>query len=52
MTIKGRAPGEEDFLSYLRALEASERFSSITITNLWITAQGNIDFSVILSVGG
>jgi len=52
MTIKGRAPGEEDFLSYLRALEASERFSRITITNLWITAQGNIDFSVILSVGG
>jgi Tfp pilus assembly protein PilN len=52
LTIKGQAPSEEDFLSYLRELEASERFSSITITNLRITAQGNIDFSVILGVGG
>jgi len=52
LTIKGQAPSEADFLSYLRELEASERFSSITITNLWITAQDNIDFNVILGVGG
>jgi Tfp pilus assembly protein PilN len=52
LTIKGQAPSEEDFLSYLRELEASERFSSITITNLRITAQDNIDFNVILGVGG
>jgi len=52
LAIQGRAPSEEVFLSYLRELETSEQFSSITITNLWITAQDNIDFSVILGVGG
>lgn len=52
LTLKGQAQSEEDILSYLRELEASERFSSITITNLRITADGNTDFNIILVVGG
>ena len=51
LTLKGLAPAEEDILSYLRELEASERFSRITITSLKRTAQGNMDFSIILGVG-
>jgi len=51
LTIKGKALNEEAVLSYVKALEASERFSSITITNLRRTAVNNTDFSIILSVG-
>jgi len=51
LTIKGLAPAEEDILSYLRELEASERFARITITSLKRTAQDNMDFSIILGVG-
>ncbi len=51
LTIKGQAPSEEDILSYLKELEACERFSSITITNLRRTAAGNTDFSIILGMG-
>jgi Tfp pilus assembly protein PilN len=51
LTLKGLAPAEEDILSYLRELEASERFARITITSLKRTAQDNMDFSIILGVG-
>jgi Tfp pilus assembly protein PilN len=52
MALRGQAQSEEDILSYLRELEASERFSSITITSLSITSDGNINFNVVLNVGG
>jgi len=51
LTLKGQATDEEDILSYLRALEASERFSSITITNLGRASEANTNFSVSLGVG-
>jgi Tfp pilus assembly protein PilN len=51
LTISGRAPSETDILSYLKELEDSERFSSITITNLLKTADGNMNFNVILGGG-
>ncbi|MFH1926370.1 MAG: pilus assembly protein PilM [Chloroflexota bacterium] len=51
LTLNGQAPGEEDLLSYLRELEASERFSSITITSLGRTAVSGTNFNVILGVG-
>ena len=51
LTISGRAPSETDALSYLRELEESERFSSITITNLRKTVAGYTDFNVILGGG-
>jgi len=51
LTISGRAPSETDVLSYLRKLEDSERFSSITIINLKKTADGHTDFNVILGGG-
>jgi type IV pilus assembly protein PilM len=49
--IRGQAQSEEQILSYLRVLEASERFSSITITSLTMTSDGNIDFNAILKAG-
>jgi len=51
MTIRGQAQSEEHILSYLRGLEASERFSSITITSLTRTSGGNIGFNAILKAG-
>ena len=52
LTLRGQAQSEEDILSYLRELEASERFSSIIITSLTRTSGGNINFNVILNAGG
>ena len=51
VTLRGQAQTEEDILSYLRVLEASERFSSITITGLTLTSDGKIDFNAILKAG-
>ena len=51
LTFKGRAESEEEFLSYLRALEASDRFPSITITSTRQSADRSVDFNVVLSVG-
>jgi len=52
LTLRGQAQSQDDILAYLRELETSERFSSITITSLTITSDGNINFNVILNVGG
>ncbi len=51
LTFKGWAESEEEFLSYLRALETSERFPSITITTIRQAADRSVDFNVVLSVG-
>ena len=51
LTFKGWAESEEEFLSYLRALETSERFPRITITSIRQAADRSVDFNVVLSVG-
>jgi len=51
LTFKGWAETEEEFLSYLRALETSERFPGITITSIRQAADYTVDFNVALSVG-
>ncbi len=51
VALNGQAQSEEDLLSYLRVLEASERFSSITITSLRGASGANTNFSVTLGVG-
>jgi len=51
VTLKGQALSEGDVLSYLRELEASERFSRITITDLRRASDGTTNFNIILSVG-
>jgi type IV pilus assembly protein PilM len=50
LTIKGRAPSEEEVLSYLRELEKSGRFSSITITSMR-RVPASMDFILVLGVG-
>ena len=52
LSLRGEAQSEESILSYLRALEVSERFSGITIASLTRAANGNVNFSVILNLGG
>ena len=49
LTIKGRAPSEEEILSYLRELDASGKFSNITITSLKRINEERMDFTLILS---
>jgi len=51
LTFKGWAESEEEFLSYLRTLETSERFPSITITSIRQAADRTVNFNVVLSVG-
>ena len=51
LTIRGRAPSEEEVLSYLRELEKSGRFSSITITNMKRVPGASMDFALVLGVG-
>jgi Tfp pilus assembly protein PilN len=50
-TMKGRAPDEEEILSYLRELDASGRFSDITINNMRRAPDESIDFTVVLRTG-
>jgi len=50
-TMKGGAPDEEEILSYLRALDASGRFSDITINNMSRAQDESIDFTVVLRTG-
>ncbi|MFC2056191.1 PilN domain-containing protein [Chloroflexota bacterium] len=48
LTIDGTAPDEDKVFSYLRALEASGKFSEITITSMMRTEAGGMDFSLVL----
>jgi Tfp pilus assembly PilM family ATPase/Tfp pilus assembly protein PilN len=50
LTINGRTAGEEELLSYLRELDASGRFSGITITSLRKLESKEMDFTLVLSV--
>lgn len=49
--IKGRAPDEQEILSYLRELDASGRFSDITINSIRIAQDENMDFILVLKTG-
>ncbi len=49
LTMKGRVPSEEEIISYLEELDASGRFSGITITSLQRTADDGMDFSLLLT---
>ena len=51
LTVKGRAPTEEEVLSYLRELEESGRFSTITITSMRRVESASMDFTLVLGVG-
>jgi type IV pilus assembly protein PilM len=51
LTVKGKAPSEEEILLYLRELDASGRFSEITVTSLKRINYQRMDFSLIL-IGG
>ncbi len=51
LTIKGRAPDEEEILSYLRELDSSGRFSDITISNIRMGEDNSTDFTLVLSTG-
>ncbi len=50
LTVRGQATNEEEVLLYLRILDASERFSSITLTSIVQTADQKSDFSIVLGV--
>lgn len=51
LTIRGTAPSEEEVLSYLRELDASGRFSDITITSLRRATDERMDFTLVLRAG-
>ncbi len=52
LTINGSSPSEKEVLSYLRNLDASGKFSEITITSMRKTEGGGMDFTLALKVGG
>ncbi len=49
--INGRSPDEDEILSYLQDLEASGKFSEITITSMSRIEDEGMDFSLVLEVG-
>ena len=51
LTVKGKAPSEKEILSYHRELDASGRFSEITITSLKRISDERTDFSLVLRAG-
>ncbi|MFC2051957.1 PilN domain-containing protein [Chloroflexota bacterium] len=51
LTINGRSPGENEVLAYLKVLEASGKFSDITISSMTASQGGGMDFSLILTAG-
>ena len=48
LAISGRSPDEDGVLSYLQDLEASGKFSEITISSMTRNEEGGMDFSLIL----
>ncbi len=48
LTLNGRSPDEDKVFSYLRALEASGKFSQITLSSMARTEEGETDFSLVL----
>jgi len=51
LTIDGRGTNEKEILSYLRVLEASDRFSVITITSMTAIEDGGMNYSLVLKTG-
>ncbi len=49
LTVNGRSPSEAEVLAYLRRLDASDRFSEITIASMKLIEGGEMDFSLALS---
>lgn len=52
LTIDGIAPNDDKIFSYLRALEASGKFTEITVTSMIRTEEGEMTFSLVLKAGG
>ena len=52
LNINGRSPDEDEILSYLQDLEASGKFSEITITSMSRIEDEGMDFSLVLEVRG
>jgi type IV pilus assembly protein PilM len=51
LTIIGISPSEDEIISYLRALEASGKFSEIIIAKMTAIEGGGRDFSLVLKTG-
>jgi len=51
LTINGRSPDKDKVLSYLQDLEASGKFSEITISNMSRNEDAGMDFALILKAG-
>jgi type IV pilus assembly protein PilM len=52
VTLSGTAPDSDRIFAYLRALEASEQFTEITIADMTRNADGSMKFSLILKTSG
>jgi len=52
LTINGRSPSEKEVLSYLRKLDASDRFAEITIASMRKIEGKGMDFTLALRGGG
>ena len=48
LVIDGVAPNADKVFAYLRALEASDKFTEITITSMTKTLEGNTNFALFL----
>ena len=51
LTINGRSPDEDEVLSYVRDLEASDKFREITITSMTTIEEGGMEFFLVLKTG-
>ncbi len=52
VTVNGWAPSEKDVLSYVSNLDASGKFSEITITSMKRIEGEGMEFTLVLKVGG
>ncbi len=52
LTLIGNSLSEKEILSYLRNLDASGRFSEVTIINMRRVEDAGIDFTAVLRTGG
>ena len=52
VTVNGWAPSEKEVLSYVRNLDASGKFSEITITSMKRIEGEGMEFTLVLKVGG
>ena len=52
LTIHGTSPSEAEVLSYARTLDASGRFSEVTVASIRKAECGKMDFTLVLKTGG